>query len=87
MHFRRAGGQQLAAAVGIVAQNMGDFMEMFGQIAEGRFPPERLDPESIGYPSLAPEFIADAIVHAIDQPWGVSIGDVTVRASGDHFIL
>jgi NADP-dependent 3-hydroxy acid dehydrogenase YdfG len=76
-----------AAAVGIVAQNMGDFMEMFGQIAEGRFPAERLDPESIAYPSLAPEFIADAIVHAIDQPWGVSIGDVTIRASGDHFIL
>jgi NADP-dependent 3-hydroxy acid dehydrogenase YdfG len=76
-----------AAAVGIVAQNMPDFMEMFGQIAEGRFPAERLDPESIGYPSLAPEFIADAIVYAIDQPWGVSIGDVTVRASGDHFIL
>ena len=76
-----------AAAVGIVAQNMGDFMEMFGQIAEGKFPAEKLDPGSISYPSLAPEFIADAIVYAIDQPWGVSIGDVTVRAAGDHFIL
>lgn len=76
-----------AAAVGIVAQNMGDFMEMFGQIAEGKFPADKLDPSSIAYPSLAPEFIADAIVHAIDQPWGVSIGDVTVRAAGDHFIL
>jgi NADP-dependent 3-hydroxy acid dehydrogenase YdfG len=76
-----------AAAVGIVAQNLPEFMEMFGQMAEGRFPAERLDPGHIGYPSLAPEFIAEAIVHAIDQPWGVSIGDVTVRASGDHFIL
>jgi len=76
-----------AAAIGILAQNMTDFMEMFGQMAEGRFPAEQLDPGHIGYPSLAPEFIADAIVHAIDQPWGVSIGDVTVRASGDHFVL
>lgn len=76
-----------AAAVGIVAQNMGDFMAMFGQIAEGKFPADELDPSSIAYPSLAPEFIADAIVHAIDQPWGVSIGDITVRAAGDHFIL
>lgn len=76
-----------AAAVGILGQNMGEFMEMYGQIAQGTFPAERLDPESIAYPSLAPEFIADAIVHAIDQPWGVSIGDVTVRASGDHFVL
>lgn len=39
------------------------------------------------FPVVAPEFIADAIVYAIDQPWGVSIGDVTVRAAGDHFIL
>jgi NADP-dependent 3-hydroxy acid dehydrogenase YdfG len=76
-----------AAAVGIVAQNMAEFMEMFGQMAEGRFPAERLDPDRIDYPSLAPEHIADAIVYAIDQPWGVSIGDVTVRAAGDHFIL
>jgi len=76
-----------AAAVGILGQNMTEFMEMFGQMAEGRFPAERLDPNNIGYPSLAPEFIADAIVHAIDQPWGVSIGDITVRAAGDHFIL
>jgi NADP-dependent 3-hydroxy acid dehydrogenase YdfG len=75
------------AAVGILGQNLMEFMEMFGQIAEGTFPAEKLDPTSIAYPSLAPEFIADAIVHAIDQPWGVSIGDVTVRAAGDHFIL
>ena len=76
-----------AAVVGILGQNMSEFMEMFGQMAEGRLPAEQLDPGHIGYPSLAPEFIADAIVHAIDQPWGVSIGDVTVRATGDHFIL
>ncbi|MEW6269170.1 MAG: hypothetical protein AB1689_07720 [Thermodesulfobacteriota bacterium] len=76
-----------AAAVGILGQNAAEFMEMFGEMAEGRFPAERLDPGSVGYPSLAPEFIAAAIVHAIDQPWGVSIGDVTVRAAGDHFIL
>ena len=37
--------------------------------------------------SLAPEHIADAIIHAIDQPWGVAIADVTVRASGDYFVL
>ena len=75
------------AALGILGQNMNEFMEMFAQIVEGKFPAEQLDPASIAYPSLAPEFIADAIVHAIDQPWGVSIGDVTVRAAGDHFIL
>jgi NADP-dependent 3-hydroxy acid dehydrogenase YdfG len=62
-------------------------MEMVGQMQSGSFPAERLDPENIDYASLAPEHIADAILHAIDQPWGVSIGDITIRAAGDHFIL
>jgi NADP-dependent 3-hydroxy acid dehydrogenase YdfG len=76
-----------AASIGIIGQNAGEFMDMVGQIGEGTFPAERLDPENIDYASLAPEHIADAVIHAIDQPWGVSIGDITVRAAGDHFIL
>jgi NADP-dependent 3-hydroxy acid dehydrogenase YdfG len=76
-----------AASIGILGQNGPDFMEMVGQIAEGTFPPERLDPANIDYASLAPEHIADGIIHAINQPWGVSIGEMTIRASGDHFIL
>ena len=44
------------------------------------------DAEAIGYTFLTPEHIADAIVHTIDQPWGVSLSDVTVRASGDYYI-
>ena len=35
----------------------------------------------------APEWLADQIVYAINQPWGVAIGDITVRASGDGYIL
>ncbi|QOV94247.1 SDR family oxidoreductase [Novosphingobium sp. ES2-1] len=76
-----------AAGIGIVAHNMPDFMEMVGEMAAGTFPPERLDPEAMDFASLAPEHIADAVIHAIDQPWGVSIAEVTVRAAGDHFVL
>jgi NADP-dependent 3-hydroxy acid dehydrogenase YdfG len=76
-----------AAGVGIVAHNMPDFMEMVGQMGAGTFPAERLSPDSIDYASLAPDHIADAIIHAINQPWGVSISEVTVRAAGDHFVL
>jgi NADP-dependent 3-hydroxy acid dehydrogenase YdfG len=36
---------------------------------------------------LPPEHIANAIVHVIDQPWGVAISDITVRAAGDHYAL
>jgi NADP-dependent 3-hydroxy acid dehydrogenase YdfG len=76
-----------AAGIGIVAHNMPEFGEMIGQMAEGTFPPERLDADNIDYASLAPEHIADNIIHAINQPWGVSIGDITIRAAGDHFVL
>lgn len=76
-----------AAGVGIVAHNMPDFMDMVGQMGAGTFPAQRLDPEAMDYASLAPEHIADAIIHVINQPWGVSISEVTVRAAGDHFVL
>lgn len=76
-----------AASVGILGQNTPEFMAMVTQMQDGTFPAERLDPENIDYASLAPEHIADAIIHAIDQPWGVSVGDITIRAAGDHFIL
>ncbi len=76
-----------AASVGILGQNAADFGAMVAAMQDGTFPPARLDPEGIDYASLAPEYIADAIILAIDQPWGVSLGDITVRAAGDHFIL
>jgi len=26
------------------------------------------------------------VVHVIDPPWGISISDITVRASGDRYL-
>ena len=34
-----------------------------------------------------PDVVAAEVVHAIDQPWGVTIGDVTVRATGEDFVI
>lgn len=76
-----------AAVVGILGHNTPEFMAMSEAMQAGTFPPERLDPHNIDYASLAPEHIADAVIHAINQPWGVSLGEITVRAAGDHFIL
>jgi len=75
------------AVVGILGQNAAAFGEMVARIEDGSLPAQQADSEDIAYASLAPEHIADAVMHAIDQPWGVSIGEITVRASGDHFIL
>jgi NADP-dependent 3-hydroxy acid dehydrogenase YdfG len=76
-----------AAIIGILGQNGPAFMEMVGAMGDGSLAPEKLDPEQMGYQSLAPEHIADGVIHAINQPWGVSIGEMTIRAAGDHFVL
>ncbi|MEZ5744780.1 MAG: SDR family NAD(P)-dependent oxidoreductase [Sphingomonadaceae bacterium] len=75
------------AGMGCVGQNMGEFMDMVARVNEGTYPPEKLDAENIDYALLAPEHIANAIIHVIDQPWGVAISEMTVRAAGDHFVI
>ncbi len=75
------------AVVGILGQNALSYGEKFAAFAEGRMPAEELDANNIQYAILDPSHLADQIIYAIDQPWGVSIGDITVRASGDGYIL
>ena len=75
------------AVIGIVGQNAPGFLETLGAYGEGRMPAEQLDPYNMDYPVLDPEHIADQIIYVINQPKGVSIGDITVRAAGDHYIL
>jgi NADP-dependent 3-hydroxy acid dehydrogenase YdfG len=72
---------------GILGGNAAAANEVFAGLVGGTIDPARVDPESIDYANLDPRFIADAIIYAIDQPWGVSIGEVTVRAAGDYYIL
>lgn len=76
-----------AAVAGILGHNLEDYLEARKQWAEGCLDPLKLDPQEPGYVFLNAEHIADAMMHAIDQPWGVSIGEITVRATGDHFLL
>ena len=76
-----------AAITGILGAGAPAFMETMGRVFGEDPPAELTDPEAIGYFALEPELLADQIVYAIDQPWGVSISDVTVRASGDGYLL
>lgn len=57
------------------------------QSAEMDARPDYHDANSITYCDPDPQILADNIVYAIDQPWGISIGDLTVRASGDYYAL
>lgn len=75
------------AVLGIVGQNAPGFFETLAAYGEGKLPASQLDGSSMDYPVLDPEHIADQIIYAINQPKGVSIGEITVRAAGDHYIL
>lgn len=72
---------------GILGAAMPEYMGQVMAVAVGEGSPEQVDPDRIEYLMLDPELLADQIVHTIDQPWGVSISDVTVRASGDRYLL
>jgi len=75
------------AGAGIMGANATEFGERYGAILEGSAPPALSDRDSIEYFSLDAEDIAEQIVFAINQPWGVSISDLTVRASGDMYVI
>ena len=49
--------------------------------------PDRLDTESIHCFDFSPSILADNIIYAIDQPWGVNISELTVRASGEAMFV
>ena len=74
-----------AAGAGLIGHNGAAFYEDFARLKAGD-PGDLTNENSIGYAFLTPDHIADAIVHTIDQPWGVAISDVTVRAAGEHYV-
>lgn len=76
-----------AGVKGILGHQFDDYMALREDRLAGRLDQASTDPDSAAYLMLDPQHIADAVVHVIDQPAGVSIGDITVRASGEHFIL
>jgi NADP-dependent 3-hydroxy acid dehydrogenase YdfG len=78
------------ALVGLVGQNL----ELFRQRATAVFgagssdaKAEFTDPEKITYWAISPDELAAQVVYVIDQPWGVSISDITVRASGEQYLF
>lgn len=56
-------------------------------VEEAPLRPDFHDINSMAYNDPDPQVLADNIIYAINQPWGVSIGDLTVRASGESFVI
>ena len=74
------------ALVGLFGQNAASYLGA-GQPGGATATEGQDDPDDPRYRALAPSVIAEAVVSAIDQPWGVAIADITIRASGEAFIL
>lgn len=63
-------------------------LEIFSNwVEEAPLRPDFHDINSMTYNDPDPQVLADNIIYAINQPWGVSIGDLTVRASGESFVI
>lgn len=76
-----------AAVVPVLGANRDVFFDKLGKVFSSD-PPEFLaSHDSIGYAALAPEHLVDQVLYAINQPWGITISDVTVRASNDDYLI
>lgn len=71
----------------VLGANKDQFYDKLAQVFSDDPPVRLTDEDSIELAALAPGQIADQVIHAINQPWGVSIADITVRASNDDYIV
>lgn len=73
--------------LGMTIENVNAAMAgMYGKLFEamGAPVPGVKDRDSVQYGEPTAEDLADNIIYAINQPWGVDISDITVRSTGEH---
>ncbi|RAU94577.1 SDR family oxidoreductase [Mycolicibacter senuensis] len=75
-----------AAIMGIVGSRAENYLQSMTAFANGTLAAEQTDVDSVKYWLITPDDLAAAVVAVIDQPWGISISDITVRASGEDYI-
>lgn len=75
------------AVTGLLGQNAASAFSKFEAAEAGQLPASHSDINDIEYFMLDPSTLAEQVIYAINQPWGVSISDITVRASGDDYIM
>ena len=74
------------AIMALAGQKGQQFAENLANYMSGSLQPEQTDVDSVQYWLITPDELADMVMHVIDQPWGISLSDVTVRASGENYI-
>lgn len=76
-----------AAMVGILGQHVQAFGETIGRLTSGGLTAAEANPDDIAYWAISPEDLAAQVLYTIDQPWGVNIAEITVRASGEQYLM
>ena len=76
-----------AAVSGITGGNSEAYMEKVMAALTGTLDGPAVDEDSPEFWAIEPATIAAEVIHAIDQPWGVVISDVTVRATGEDYVI
>lgn len=76
-----------AAMVGILGQHVQAFGETIGRLTSGGLTAAEANPDDIAYWTISPEDLAAQVLYTIDQPWGVNIAEITVRASGEQYLM
>ena len=72
---------------GILGEHFEGYMNTMQGAEAGQLSPEEMSAASIQYWGLAPEHLVEQILYAMDQPWGIVISDLTVRAANDRYVL
>lgn len=75
------------AVVGAVAHQIDRFRDHVGRAMRSDLTREELDVDDTRYWAITPDDLVSQIVYAIDQPWGITINDITVRATGEDYVI
>lgn len=75
------------ASIGITGPNQDAYFEKVMSYLGGTLDGPLADVDDTAFWAITPDAIAAEVIHAIDQPWGITISDVTVRATGEDYIL
>jgi NADP-dependent 3-hydroxy acid dehydrogenase YdfG len=76
-----------AAIDPVLGANREQFYAKMTQLFDAEPPAHLTSRDSIEYAALSPDDLAEQVLNAIDQPWGVNISDITIRASNDDYLM
>lgn len=75
------------ASIGMLGHHSEQAREVFKRFMAGDLEPAYTDVDSIRYWFMDPAYLADNVLYVMNQPWGICISDITVRASGEPYML